>query len=97
MKQERRKARLSDESLSDRSRRHGLAGRPTKFAAKLMNYAGRFRGFEHGSTLGGIPREGLLANHVLSRSDGLEHDRCMGVRGRRNGYGVNAGQGECFL
>ena len=83
VQQEGRHARLADRAVTHDAAQELLARRPAELGAEEVHDPGRLRGVEHHPRFGGVAREGLLAQHVLPGSDGLEREQ--GVRVGRGG------------
>ena len=94
VQQERRELGRADLAPGDDSRRRCLARRPAELGAEQVHDAGRVGGVEHPARLRGVTGERLLAQHVLPGGDGLERDRRVGVRRRRDRDRVDTGERE---
>ena len=96
LKEEGGEARLADLAVVHRTGGEGLPRGPAELGAEQVDDTGLFGGVAHAPRLGGILREGLLANDVFSGCDGGQHDLGMGIRRGRDGDGVDPRQRQCL-
>ncbi|MCX5738677.1 MAG: hypothetical protein NTZ61_09310, partial [Proteobacteria bacterium] len=92
VERERREARLADCARGDRAGGERLRGGEAELGAERVHDSRALRSREHFARLGGVSREGLLAEHMLARGNRFEHQRSMRVRRRRDGHRIDARQ-----
>ena len=86
--------RRTDDPTRDDASELRLPRRKAELGPEQVHDADALRGLEHGSRLGEVAGERLLAHDVLARSQRLEDDAGVGERWRGHRDQVDAWQGE---